>query len=99
MRALCSSLLFALVLGVSAAWSGLALAQDDPTEAQADDRASAFRSVSGPQVDNVPGGTLLIAAYGVAWVLVLGYLWRLGSLHTANAKELERLKSAKRDDE
>lgn len=93
------ALVLAIVLGASvASFAGLASAQEE-AEPAAEDRASAFRAVSGPQVDRVPGGKLLIGAYGVAWVLMLGYLWRLGSLHAANAKELERLKAAKSDDE
>lgn len=97
MRArLLQSVLFGIVLVVSSL-GGIASAQEEGEQA-AEDRASTFRAVSGPQVDRVPGGKLLIGAYGVAWVLMLGYLWRLGSLHAANAKELERLKAKSDDD-
>lgn len=89
------------MLGASvASFGGLASAQEEGEQTeQADDRASTFRAVSGPQVDRVPGGRLLIAAYGVAWVLMLGYLWRLGALHASNAAELERLKANDGDEE
>ena len=62
----------------------------DPEE----DRASAFRAVSGPEAEQVPGGTLLIAAYGVIWVLVLGWFWRLGRLQARTRDDLERLRAS-----
>ncbi len=94
------ALVFAVLLGASvASFSGLAVAQEEEQSQPEEDRASAFRAVSGPQVDRVPGGQLLVGAYGAAWILMLGYLWRLGRLHTANARELERLKTAKTDDD
>lgn len=96
------ALVLAVMIGASVAAFGSQVAaqeEGEQTEQAAEDRASAFRAVSGPQVDRVPGGKLLIAAYGVAWVLVLAYLWRLGKLHAANASELERLKAARRDDD
>ena len=89
---------------IAAAWltvlapSGV-LAQDqaeDAAEQNADtpdneDRASAFRAVSGPQTEQVPGGKLLIAAYGIAWVLILLFLWRMQKMHVATKKETARL--------
>jgi len=56
-----------------------------------EDRASAFRAVSGPQTEQVPGGKLLIAAYGIAWVFILLFLWRMQKMHVATKKETARL--------
>ena len=81
-------LAFALMIGAST----LAAAQEEaPTDPGAD-RAATFRAVSGPQAERVPGGTLTVVAYGAAWVLVLGYLWRLGRMHAANTSELAALR-------
>lgn len=57
-------------------------------------RAATFRAVSGPQAERVPGGLLTVIAYGGAWVLVLGYLWRLGRMHAQNERELSALKKS-----
>jgi len=59
----------------------------DPQE----DRASAFRAVRGAEAEQVPGGALLIGAYGAIFVLLLVYVWRLGRLHAANAEQLDGL--------
>ena len=90
-------------LGLLAALSlpALALAQDgaDPTG----DRATTFQAAEpGAQTENVPGGTLLVVAYGVAWICVFGYAVSLGMRQAKTAKDLERLRqdlAARRDDE
>ncbi len=67
--------------------------EDGATEGStAGDRASAFRSVSGPQVERVPGGQLLVAAYGIAWLLVLGFMWRVGRLGRQATADLTHLR-------
>jgi len=67
-----------------------AAAEEDPQAS----RAATFRAVSGPQAERVPGGLLTVIAYGGAWVLVLGYLWRLGRMHAQNERELTALKKS-----
>ena len=54
-------------------------------------RATAFRSVSGPQVESIPGGVLLVSAYGAIWVLVLLFIVRLGRIQARAARDIERL--------
>jgi hypothetical protein len=73
----------------------IASAQDAATEEDPQSsRAATFRAVSGPQAERVPGGLLTVIAYGGAWVLVLGYLWRLGRMHAQNERELTALKKS-----
>lgn len=62
-----------------------------PDESAAESRSQAFRAVEGSRTEDVPGGPLLIAAYGVAWILLLLFVLRLGRLHTMTARELDRL--------
>lgn len=59
-----------------------------------DSRASAFRAVSGPSVEQVPGGALLVSAYGIVWLLLLGYVYRLGALHKRTMHDLERVEKS-----
>ncbi len=41
------------------------------------DRAETFVPVEGPQVEDVPGGPLMVGAYALLWILVFGYLFML----------------------
>ncbi len=93
--------LTALLLFVSMSVAAVPSVAQEPTESPAasagdpqEDRASAFRAVRGAEAEQVPGGTLLIAAYGAIFLLMFVYLWRLGRLHTANAQQLHRLAKA-----
>ncbi|MEM1417427.1 MAG: hypothetical protein AAGH15_21195 [Myxococcota bacterium] len=79
-----------------ARWAGLALTlvtnvalAQDPSE-----RAAGFRAVEGANVEDVPGGMLLIAAYAVAWVLVLGFVWRMWGLQKKAREDLDRVERA-----
>lgn len=71
-------------------WS--ASAQEDSGDPE--ERASAFRAVSGPQVEQVPGGALLIGAYGVAWIAILGFFAHVGRLNARTATDIARLERA-----
>ena len=71
--------------------AGVAFAQE--AQDAASSRAAAFRAVEGPVEESVPGGTLMLAAYAVIWVLLFGYLYRLARLQSQNAKELARIES------
>lgn len=84
-------------IGISILWTGLALAvalalapaalAQDPEG----DRAATFQRVEGPVTEDVPGGPLLVGAYGVAWALILLYVLRLGMLQSRVARDVERL--------
>ena len=97
MRALVS----AFVLGGTLLISSASLAQDEPPgqpegasqveESPAEERATQFVGVTGPEAESVPGGTLLLAAYAVIWVLLFLFLMRMRSLQRQTAEELERL--------
>ncbi|MCA9601538.1 MAG: hypothetical protein R3A78_03490 [Polyangiales bacterium] len=90
-------LLGALSLGAGA---GVAMAQpeDDGAESPADQRATSFQAVKGPTKETIPGGTLLVVAYGVVWLLVFGYVLRVGRLERRTAADLERLEKMLRSD-
>lgn len=70
-----------------------ALAQD-PTADGENSRQTSFVAVEGPARDSVPGGTLLVAAYGVVFALVFLYVARLAKMQAENARSLQRLAAA-----
>jgi CcmD family protein len=77
-----------------AAWlMGVSLAFAAPLAAQeaAGDRAASFEAVSGAVREDVPGGPLMVAAYALIWVAVLGYVFRLVRLHKNVDENLSRL--------
>ncbi len=57
-------------------------------------RAASFQAVTGAQQEDVPGGPLLVAAYGAVLVLVVGYVVYLGSLTSGASRDLDRLEKA-----
>lgn len=67
-----------------------ASAQDD-AEAPDEARAAQFVGVEGSVAEDIPGGPLLVAAYGVAWLFLFLYLVRLGRLNAQAAAELSDL--------
>jgi hypothetical protein len=69
-------------------------APNPEAEDAAESRATSFQAVEGPTAEQVPGGTLLIAAYAVVLVLLVAYVGRLGSLQRKNQNELARLSEA-----
>ena len=95
MRALVS----AFVLACTLLMTSLALAEEAPTEAEAtqvdespaEERATQFVGVTGPDAESVPGGALLLAAYAIVWVLLFLFLLRMRGLQRQTAEELERL--------
>ncbi|MEM7448639.1 MAG: CcmD family protein [Myxococcota bacterium] len=71
-------------------------------ETPGDSRAAAFRAVSGPQTESIPGGILLVSAYGIVFFLLLGYVIRLGSIQSKTAvrlSDLEAILASKEPDE
>lgn len=57
----------------------------------ATDRAQSFEAVSGAVKEDVPGGPLLVAAYALIWLAVLGYVFRLVRLQKGADENLARL--------
>jgi CcmD family protein len=65
---------------------GAAGAQD-----AAEQRAQSFQAVQGAVREDVPGGPLLVAAYGAIWVLMLLYVVRLVRLQQRAQSDVARL--------
>ncbi|TFH26600.1 MAG: hypothetical protein E4H00_10425 [Myxococcales bacterium] len=94
------ALIAALVLGCTTLFTPLALADSPPlpdagaSEAPkdaAEERATQFVGVEGPNAESIPGGALLLTAYAVVWALLFLFLMRIRRLQRATAEELERL--------
>jgi hypothetical protein len=68
-----------------------------PVSAQMDEQptmegqAMSFERVEGPDTENVPGGLMMVIAYAVIWLLLLGFVVRLGLLHRGTAGDVARL--------
>ena len=96
------ALIAALVLGCTMLLTPLALA-DSPQEPEqeaaapeaqkdaAEERATQFVGVRGPEAESIPGGALLLAAYAIVWALLFLFLMRMRGLQRQTAEELERL--------
>ena len=77
-----------LALSATLLMPALALGQEpDPSE----DRATSFHAVSGSAQEDVPGGTLLIAAYAVVLVALVGYVVYIGAIQQGTQREMARL--------
>ncbi len=84
-------LLFAITLGVASS----ALAQPaDQGESPGESRATEFRAMEGPNKESVPGGPLLVIAYGVVWAAVFGYVLRIGKQMTRAEADIARLEKS-----
>jgi type VI protein secretion system component VasF len=64
----------------------VAFAQD-----AAEERSQSFQAVKGAVKEDVPGGPLLVWAYGLILLLMVGYLVRLVRLQQRSERELARL--------
>jgi hypothetical protein len=71
-------------------WAVGAFAQ----EAQPAERAQSFEAAQGSTKEDVPGGPLLVAGYGILWVAMLVYLFRLVRLQQRAQNDLARLEQA-----
>ena len=84
-----------LAIMAAASLAAPAFAQDEGSPSEGDDvaesRATSFQAVSGPTREAMPGGPLLLCAYGAFVVMLLGYVVYLGRLQTTSARELARL--------
>lgn len=79
-----------LALGLAlAAPAAVALAQDEDPAAS---RSATFEAAEGPQAEQVPGGTLLVVAYGIIWLLVFGFVASVALRQTRTAREIARLR-------
>jgi CcmD family protein len=94
------ALIVALVLGCTMLITPPALADSPPEpdttdagaqEDAAEERATQFVGVRGPEAESIPGGALLLAAYAVVWALLFLFLLRMRGLQRQTAEELERL--------
>lgn len=90
MKALVCRSLLALGLFVSSVVALPALAQTEPDPAA--ERSEAFEAATGAQTENVPGGLLMVTAYGAVFLLLLGYVVSLGFRQVRTQRELERLR-------
>lgn len=61
--------------------------------APGDERATAFRAVKGPSQQDVPGGVLLLGAYGAIWLLLLAFTLHLARLQRQGQQELTQLRA------
>lgn len=83
-------LAIALALAMFAAGpAAAALAQQEDA---AESRAATFEAARGAQLEELPGGALLIAAYGVVFLLVLVYVVSIAFRQATTARELDRLR-------
>lgn len=95
MKRFVSVLAFAWTVALAAPVASPVLAQDgQEQEDPAESRATEFRAVTGPQAEQVPGGPLLVGAYAIVWLLLLGFVVRLARLHAQTARDVERLEKS-----
>src|SRR5262249_12359857 len=80
LRTVCSGLLAPFLL------SAVSYAQE-----AAEERSTSFQAVKGAVKEAVPGGPLLVYAYGLILFLLIAYLIRLVLLQQRNERELSRL--------
>lgn len=94
------ALIAALVLGCTMLITPMVVAESPPepetaaSESQkdaAEERATQFVGVRGPEAESVSGGALLLAAYATVWALLFLFLLRMRGLQRQTAEELERL--------
>ena len=79
----------AMVVGASAS------AQEGDAARDPDDPTSmAFRAADGAEIEEVDGGALMVASYGVILVLLLGYVLYLARIQAGTSGEISRLRAA-----
>lgn len=57
----------------------------------AEERSQSFQAVKGAVQEDVPGGPLLVYAYGFILLILVGYLVRLVRLQQRSEREIARL--------
>jgi len=78
----------AIACATTALFATIAFAQDAAQDA-AEQRSQSFQK--GAVKEDVPGGPLLVWAYGLILLLLIGYLVRLVRLQQRSERELARL--------
>lgn len=82
-----------LVLIATLCVPALAIAQETAGEDPLEDRAEVYQAAEpGAQTENIPGGMLMVVAYGIVWVLAFGYMVSLGYRQAGTQRDLERLR-------
>ncbi len=61
-------------------------------EGAAESRATTFEAAQGAQTEDIPGGALLIAAYGVIFLLLLGFVGTIAARQARTQRELAQLR-------
>jgi hypothetical protein len=79
------------LIAVCASLSPLLLATVARAQDAAEERSQSFQAVKGAVQEDVPGGPLLVYAYGFILLLLVGYLVRLVRLQQRSERELARL--------
>ena len=70
---------------------GIAAAQGAEAGETPDDRATAFRAMTGAEQESVPGGALLVGAYGLVFGFTLLYVIRLAAFSRGTDARIARL--------
>lgn len=89
LRAWALAALFALAAPFLSPFGTTAAAQE---EGAAESRAATFEAAQGAQAEEVPGGMLLIAAYGLIWLLLLGFVGSIAARQSRITREIARLR-------
>jgi hypothetical protein len=76
---------------VCASLSPVFLAAVARAQDAAEERSQSFQAVKGAVQEDVPGGPLLVYAYGFILLLLVGYLVRLVRLQQRSEREVARL--------
>ena len=50
-----------------------------------------FQAVDGPNTEDVPGGMLMVAAYGTVLLLLVGFVARIGMMQSKTRADIARL--------
>lgn len=78
------------VLGLALTLGSAGAAAQDSEEAAG--RGAAFEAADEGATENIPGGLLMVGAYGFLLVLLFGYVASLGFRQAATNRELLRLR-------
>jgi len=95
-----ASILFAMALIMAPLMAFAETPSQQSAEEPADertaleDRSASFQAVSGPVTEDVPGGTLLIAAYIAIWAATMFYLLRLARIERRLEGDLDALRES-----
>lgn len=84
--------LTALCIVMLLSFAGPALADGEAVETAAESRSAAFQAVEGAVQEDIAGGPLLLATYGVIWLVLFAYVFRLVALQRRTQAELDSLR-------